>query len=93
MAERKVEFIAELVAGATGTGGSGVAGFLQGVLQSYEPIWADLASFDKLDPEQEHKLVVAIEREYSGQIENIRKARDRRLAAILQALETAARRT
>ncbi|HEX9727532.1 MAG TPA: 3-hydroxyacyl-CoA dehydrogenase NAD-binding domain-containing protein [Gemmatimonadales bacterium] len=72
-------------------GNRGVSGFLQHLLQSFEGIWEDLADWNKLEPEQEHKLVVAIERAYEGQIDQIRTARDRRLASILQALDTSKR--
>lgn len=68
-------------------GSRGVSGFLQQLLQSFEGLWADLADWDKLDHEREQRLVHAVERAYAGQIEQIRRARDRRLAAILQALE------
>ena len=69
-------------------GTRGVSGFLQHLLQSFETMWSELASWEKLEREQEHKLVHAIERAYEENIERIRGARDRRLAAILQALET-----
>lgn len=72
-------------------GERGVAGFLQQLLQTYETIWENLASWDKLEPEQQRKLIHAIERSYQGRIEQIRPARDRRLAAILKALEHAKR--
>lgn len=72
-------------------GTRGVSGFLQHLLQSFEDLWSELASWEKLDREQEHRLVSAIERTYEEQIERIRSARDRRLAAILQALEMSKR--
>jgi 3-hydroxyacyl-CoA dehydrogenase len=61
---------------------------LQLVLRGLEDIWGDLARWDRLDPEAQHRLIGAIERAYQGQADHIRVARDRRLAAILQALET-----
>jgi 3-hydroxyacyl-CoA dehydrogenase len=61
---------------------------LQLVLRGFEDIWGDLARWDRLDPEAQHRLIGAIERAYQGQADQIRVARDRRLAAILQALET-----
>ncbi len=65
----------------------GVQGFLQHLLRTFEATWEDLASWSKLSPEEEHKLTHAIERAYSENIELIRGARDRRLAAILQGME------
>lgn len=67
----------------------GVAGFLQQLLQTYETIWGDLAAWNKLEPDEQRKLIHAIERSYQDHIERIRPARDRRLAAILKALEHA----
>lgn len=72
-------------------GTQGVSGFLQHLLQSFEELWSDLASWNKLDREQEHRLVAAIEQAYEGQIEHIRSARDRRLASILQTLQVSKR--
>jgi 3-hydroxyacyl-CoA dehydrogenase len=72
-----------------GAGEGGVHMFLQHLLTSFEAWWSHLASWDKLDPEQQRALIAAIEREYSGKIEMLRGARDRRLAAILKALEQA----
>ena len=72
-------------------GNRGVSGFLQQLLQSFEGLWGDLATWDHLDHDQEQQLVHAIERAYEGQIDQIRRARDRRLAAILQALEVSKR--
>jgi 3-hydroxyacyl-CoA dehydrogenase len=72
-----------------GAGEGGVHMFLQRLLTSFEAWWAHLASWDKLDPEQQRALIAAIEKEYSGNIEMLRFTRDRRLAAILKALEQA----
>ncbi len=72
-------------------GTRGVSGFLQQLLQSFEGLWGDLATWDHLDHDREQRLVHAIERAYEGQIDQIRRARDRRLAAILQALEMSKR--
>jgi 3-hydroxyacyl-CoA dehydrogenase len=72
-----------------GAGERGVAGFLQQLLQTFETVWDDLASWSKLEPEDQRKLIHAIERAYADQIERIRPARDRRLAAILKGLEHA----
>ena len=70
-------------------GEGGVHMFLQRLLTSFEAWWSHLASWDKLDPEQQRALIAAIEKEYSGKIEMLRFTRDRRLAAILKALEQA----
>jgi hypothetical protein len=40
-----------------------------------------------LDPEQQNALSHSVERTYEGQLADIRRARDRRLAAVLRALE------
>ena len=63
--------------------------FLQMQLQAQEPYWASLANWSKLEPEDETRLIHAIERAYEGQIQAIRRARNRRLAAILRALDEA----
>lgn len=62
-------------------------GYLQRVLHTYEATWADLASWSHLEPEQQHKLVQAIDRAYRDEVAKIRPARDRRLAGILRGLE------
>ena len=70
---------------AAGTGG--LEGFLQNVLHTYKDTWADLATWSQLEPDQQHKLVHAIDRAYRESIVKIRPARDRRLAGILRGLE------
>ncbi|MGH7614016.1 MAG: 3-hydroxyacyl-CoA dehydrogenase NAD-binding domain-containing protein [Gemmatimonadales bacterium] len=72
-----------------GAGEGGVHMFLQHLLTSFEAWWSHLASWDKLDPDQQRALIAAIEKEYSGKIEMLRGARDKRLGAILKALEQA----
>jgi len=69
------------------SGKQGLEGYLQRVLHTYETTWADLASWSRLDPDQQHKLVHAIDRAYRDTIAKIRPARDRRLAGILRGLE------
>lgn len=69
-------------------GSRDVGTFLQGQLLAHEPYWTDLASWSKLEPDQKHRLIHAIEKAYGGQ-DQIRRARNRRLAAILRALEEA----
>lgn len=70
-----------------GAGPGGVHIFLQQLLTSFERWWGDLASWNKLEPEQQRALIAAIERAYEGQIEQLRVARDRRLGAMLRTLE------
>jgi hypothetical protein len=70
-----------------GAGDEGVQRFLDGLLVSFETWWGSLAQWAKLEPEQVHALTTHIERTYGGKLEVIREARDRRLAAILEALE------
>jgi 3-hydroxypropionate dehydrogenase (NADP+) len=69
------------------SGKQDLAGYLQNLLHTYEATWADLASWSQLDPEQQHRLVHAVERAYRDSIVKIRPARDRRLAGILRGLE------
>ncbi len=70
-------------------GERGVATFLQNLLATFESYWSDLASWSRLEPEERLRLIRMIEKTYSGKISDIRRARDRRLAAILRALEEA----
>jgi 3-hydroxypropionate dehydrogenase (NADP+) len=72
-----------------GAGDEGVKGFLEGLLQSFESWWASLAQWTRLEQEQVQALTSQIERAYGGKLDVIREARDRRLAAILKALEMA----
>ena len=72
-----------------GAGDEGVKSFLEHLLQSFESWWASLAQWTKLEPEQVQALTGQIERAYGGKLDVIREARDRRLAAILAALEQA----
>ncbi len=66
-----------------------VGSFLQATVMAHEPYWADLASWSKLEPEDQTRLIHAIQKAYDGQTDQIRRARNRRLAAILRALEEA----
>jgi len=69
-------------------GDRGVTGFLQHLLAAFERLWdGNLAGWRKLEPEQQRALTQAIERAYAGKVEMLREARDRRLSAILRALE------
>ncbi len=72
-----------------GAGDGGVKLFLDQLLQSFESWWGSLAQWSRLEPEQVQALTAQIERAYGGKLDVIREARDRRLAAILQALEQA----
>jgi 3-hydroxyacyl-CoA dehydrogenase len=69
-------------------GDGGVTSFLQHLLASFEGMWeGGLASWQKLEPDQQRQLTQAIEKAYSGKVGMLREARDRRLSAILRALE------
>jgi carnitine 3-dehydrogenase len=68
-------------------GEGGIRGFTQHLLASFESWWQQLAHWAQLDPEQQRTLTQAIEKAYKGKIEFLREARDRRLNAILKALE------
>ena len=59
------------------------------LLGSFESWWAQLATWQRLEPEQQRTLIHSIERAYKSNIEQLREARDRRLGAILRALEQA----
>jgi 3-hydroxyacyl-CoA dehydrogenase len=72
-----------------GSGEGGVTLFLQQLLGSFESWWGELAKWQRLEPEQQRELCQAIEKAYSGKVEMLRGARDRRLSAILKALEQA----
>ena len=72
-----------------GAGPEGVRGFLQHLLGTFEERWGQLATWHKLDPEQERALVQLIEQAYKGKVDFLRDARDRRLSAMLKALEQA----
>ncbi len=71
------------------SGDGGVNGFLQHLLGSFEGWWGELARWQKLEPDQQKELIHAIEKAYSGKVDLLRDARDRRLSAILRALEQA----
>lgn len=68
-------------------GEGGIRGFTQHLLASFESWWQQLAHWAQLDPEQQRALIQSIERAYKGKVEFLREARDRRLNAILRALE------
>jgi 3-hydroxyacyl-CoA dehydrogenase len=68
-------------------GDEGFGQFFQHLHRTFEPVWDDLACWNHLDPEQQNALSHSVERTYEGQLADIRRARDRRLAAVLRALE------
>jgi 3-hydroxyacyl-CoA dehydrogenase len=68
-------------------GDAGVTVFLQRLLASFESWWAQLATWQKLEPEQQRALIHSIERAYKGRVDELRQARDQRLGAILRVLE------
>jgi len=70
-------------------GDGGVNAFLQHLLASFEGWWGQLATWQRLEPEQQRALTHGVERAYKGKVEELREARDRRLSAILRALEQA----
>jgi len=71
-------------------GDGGVTAFLQHLLTSFEDLWdGKLATWQRLEPQQQRQLTQAIERAYAGKVDMLRQARDRRLSAILKALEQA----
>jgi 3-hydroxyacyl-CoA dehydrogenase len=70
-------------------GEGGIRGFTQHLLASFESWWQQLAHWAQLDPDQQRVLIQGIERAYKGKVEFLREARDRRLNAILVALEQA----
>lgn len=71
-----------------GAGEGGVGVFLQQLLQAFETWWGSLAQWTKLEPEQVRALTSQIEKAYGDKVDVLRDARDRRLAAILKALDT-----
>lgn len=68
-------------------GDGGVALFLQQLLGSFESWWSQLSTWHRLEPEQQRVLIHSVERAYKGKVDALREARDRRLSAILRALE------
>ena len=70
-------------------GEGGIRYFTQQLLASFESWWQELAHWAQLDPEQQRALIQSIEKAYKGKVEFLREARDRRLSAILKALEQA----
>ena len=74
-----------------GAGEGGVKRFLDQLLRAFEGWWGSLAQWDRLEPEQVRALTALIEKAYGEKIDALGEARDRRLAAILKALEESRR--
>jgi carnitine 3-dehydrogenase len=74
-----------------GAGQGGVELFLEQLLQAFESWWGSLAQWTRLEPEQVRALVAQIEKAYGERLGPLGEARDRRLAAILRALEESRR--
>jgi 3-hydroxyacyl-CoA dehydrogenase len=68
-------------------GDKGFAQFFQHLNHTFESVWGDLATWSRLDAEQQRTLIHNVERTYEGKLATIRESRDRRLAAILTGLE------
>jgi len=68
-------------------GEGGVTVFLQRLLASFEQRWSELATWHRLEPEQQRALTHAIERAYKGKLHQLEETRDRRLSSLLRALE------
>jgi len=76
-----------------GAGEGGLSAFLQHLLQTFEMWWGSLAHWTRLEPEQVKALTAQVEKAYGSRLDDIRSSRDRRLASILKALESARRST
>jgi len=74
-----------------GAGEGGVKLFLDQLLRAFEGWWGSLAQWDRLEPEQVRALTALIEKAYGEKIDALGDARDRRLAAMLKALEESRR--
>ena len=74
-----------------GAGEGGVKVFLDQLLRAFESWWGSLAQWDRLEPEQVRALTALIEKAYGENIDALGNARDRRLAAMLRALEESRR--
>ena len=74
-----------------GAGEGGLGVFMQHLMQTFELWWDSLAQWKKLEPEQVRALTSLVEKAYGNRLEELREPRDRRLASILKALESARR--
>ncbi|MGE5926841.1 MAG: 3-hydroxyacyl-CoA dehydrogenase family protein [Gemmatimonadota bacterium] len=64
----------------------GMNRFVDALAQRYAPCWADLAAWDRLDPEQRTRFARAVERAYPD-ADGLRMKRDVRLAELLRAVD------
>ncbi len=66
-------------------GESGAEMYLARALGDYETLWGHLADWQKLEGEDQKRLIKAIEKTYAGQSPEQREKRDRKLAAMRKA--------
>lgn len=59
--------------------------FLSHILSNQEAIWATLADWKKLDPEDQKRLTRLLDKAYTSQITGLRDAKDQRLVRLLDA--------
>jgi 3-hydroxyacyl-CoA dehydrogenase len=57
------------------------------LLATYESWWGGLSTWKQLGPEEQHRLIRAVDRAYGGQGAELRKTRDARLAQLLRAID------
>src|SRR5256886_3100810 len=67
-------------------GDGGVTLFMQQLLASFESRWAELSTWQRLEPEQQRVLINAVQRAYPSKLRTLREARDRPVGAVLEAL-------
>lgn len=58
--------------------------FLSTLLGTFENTWGALATWDRLDAEDQNRLAKSIERTYKERIDELRYGRDRRLGQLLR---------
>ncbi len=61
--------------------------YLNRILGEYEELWESLATWTKLEIDEQHKLIRAIERGYEEESNALLAARDSRLVALLNAMK------
>ena len=64
----------------------GMSRFVDALAQRYAACWADLAAWDRLEPEQRSRFAKAVERAYAD-ADGLRMRRDLRLADLLRAVD------
>jgi 3-hydroxyacyl-CoA dehydrogenase len=64
----------------------GMSRFVDALAQRYAACWADLAAWDRLEPEQRSRFAKAVERAYAD-ADGLRMKRDIRLADLLRAVD------